>query len=59
MWFQLTYGVSIFDPGDEADRVGRSKQNKVPQESLEHTAAVKFGSPQAFFPLQSTIEPIF
>ena len=33
-------------------------QYKVPQAFIAHFAAVKFGSPQAFLPLQSVISPL-
>ena len=70
MWFQLTNGVSITAPALAPLFCGsfpgfsifprrKNRQKSVPQESLEHIAAVKFGSPHAFWPLQSVILPTF
>ena len=68
MWFQLTNGVSTTAPALELGFFGffpgasifprrKNRQKSVPQDSFEHAAAVKFGSPQAFLPLQFVILP--
>ena len=64
IWFQLTKGASITEAADTGFPPGFTKfprrmnwQKRVPHASFEHTAAVKFGSPQAFLALQLTILP--